>query len=169
MTEKKERTTVEILTGANIHIVADDWRTYVDGGDQHFIVSQQNLVWPHLTIKDKDLLGLPMTEGDDLQLQVTEIADPEPALRPAKPKIVRPPAHFTSEVFRFIYNKKTFDRVFAPQIQDLRDEHAAALADKHVHLARWIAVRETARLLFMMKAHALVSIIKTFVQLWKIH
>lgn len=85
-----------------------------------------------------------------------------------KNRIHRPPASALNSFARFIYAKRTYERIFMQHIIDLREEHAEALQAKRRWHARWIAARGNLIMVGTMAAHAFASCGKAFVKIWKL-
>jgi hypothetical protein len=83
-------------------------------------------------------------------------------------RIHRPPASAINSVARFIYSKRTYERIFMQLVLDLREEHAEALQAKRPRLARWIAMRGNAIMVVTMATHAFTSCGKAVVKIWKL-
>lgn len=82
--------------------------------------------------------------------------------------IHRPPASFINSIARFLYSKKTYERIFMQVIIDLREEHAEALQAKRRWHARWIAARGNLSMAGTMGTHAFTSCGKAVVRIWKL-
>ncbi len=83
-------------------------------------------------------------------------------------RIHRPPASAINSVARFIYSKRTYERIFMQLVLDLREEHAEALQAKHRTLARWIAMRGNVIMVMTMATHAFTSCGRAAVKIWKL-
>lgn len=83
-------------------------------------------------------------------------------------RIHRPPVSAMNSVARFIYSKRTYERIFMQLVLDLREEHAEALQAKCPKHAWWIAMRGNIIMLITMATHAFTSCGKTVVKLWKL-
>jgi hypothetical protein len=65
-----------------------------------------------------------------------------PAPDPVSP-IARPPGMLLDSIAEFLCSRRTYTEVFVQVIGDLREEHAAALAEGRIWKARWVRVRAT--------------------------
>lgn len=83
-------------------------------------------------------------------------------------RIHRPPASAMNSVARFIYSKRTYERIFMQLVLDLREEHAEALLANRPKLARWIAIRGNAIMAMTMATHAFTSCGKAVVKIWRL-
>jgi len=82
--------------------------------------------------------------------------------------LVAPPGSFAKRVLSFIFSKKAFDKIFAQAINDMREEHAEALANGEVGKARWIVVRDHLWLGLTVAAYLSASVVKRVVGIWNI-
>ncbi len=85
----------------------------------------------------------------------------------ASPKIHIAPGTNINKILKFIYSKKSYDRIFMQVIADMREEHAEALSNNNNIKAYWIVFREHGSILMTIGAHGGVSIVKKIVNLWK--
>lgn len=83
-------------------------------------------------------------------------------------RIHRPPASLMNSIARFLYSKKTYERIFMQVVIDLREEHAEALQAKRPWHARWIAARGNLIMAGTMATHAFTSCGKAVVRIWKL-
>lgn len=83
-------------------------------------------------------------------------------------RIHRPPASLINSIARFLYSKKTYERIFMQLVVDVREEHAEALLAKRRWHARWIATRGNLMMVMTMGAHAFTSCGKAVVRIWKL-
>jgi hypothetical protein len=67
---------------------------------------------------------------------------------------------------KFVYSKKTYERVFEPIISDMRLEYNEALASgEHWH-ARWVHVRYSIAFGIAIMAKHCVSVVKLIQRIW---
>lgn len=85
----------------------------------------------------------------------------------ASPKIHIAPGTNINNILKFIYSKKSYDRIFMQVIADMREEHAEALSNNNNIKACWIVFREHWSILMTVGAHGGISIVKKIVNLWK--
>lgn len=79
-----------------------------------------------------------------------------------------PPGHRCVSVLKFLYSKKTFERVFEQILVDMREEHLEALSKEHAWHARWIHTRGLLSLLTTMIFHAFTTSGRTVAKIWKL-
>jgi hypothetical protein len=58
-----------------------------------------------------------------------------------RPKVHKPPASSLLRLAEFVYARKTYERVFAQLVYDMREEFNEALAAGRIAKARWIQLR----------------------------
>jgi len=59
-------------------------------------------------------------------------------------RVKKPPGHLLLVITEFLYPRKRYEQVFVPTIDDLRLEHAQALAAGRTLKAKWIHARGVA-------------------------
>ena len=82
--------------------------------------------------------------------------------------IVKPPGSFAYRVLSFLFSKKTFELTFIQAIEDMREEHANALANSKYWHARWIVIRGHGYLGLTVVTYLAANVVKTIVGIWKI-
>lgn len=73
-------------------------------------------------------------------------------------KIAMPPGRHMVFIAQILFSPKTYDRVFAELINDIRLEHFEALRAGHTKRARWIAVRGWASFLHVLVIQPLLAL-----------
>jgi hypothetical protein len=79
----------------------------------------------------------------------------------------RPPANRINTLLQIIYTKKSYERIFMQNICDLREEHAAALADGKYKQARWVEIRGIFGIFATIVVHAIACTGKTVMNMFK--
>lgn len=81
-------------------------------------------------------------------------------------EIVRPPGLLIDRFARFIFKKKTYERVFQPIIVDMRLEYFESLSEGRRWHARWVSLRDHLGFCKALLALIPVSITRLFVKIW---
>lgn len=105
-----------------------------------------------------DPLALLMTGKPFKRVNATQPVDNGPSRR-------RSPASRLGALARFIWTKKTYDRVFAPVLADAHQEWSAADFAGHIRQVRWIQLRTALIMVSHMLAQIPVSILRL---VWRI-
>ncbi len=82
--------------------------------------------------------------------------------------IVYPPGMYISIILGFLFSKKMKERVFDPMLSDMQEEYFEALDKELKWKVHWIYIRGIASILVALISQLSISIVKIFIEIWKI-
>lgn len=82
--------------------------------------------------------------------------------------ITTPPGSKIISVIKFIYSRKTIERIFTPILSDWLEEYFKALHEKAHWKARWINMRYRLTFLGTMLAHAVSTVGRKVRNIWQL-
>ena len=90
-----------------------------------------------------------------------------PVVSKPRPRIQVVPGASATRLLQWVFPRKQFEHIFAPQIADLQYEYIAALDEGRPRKAMWIRARFVLELLSSLLLMLPLHLLKVFMEIWK--